>query len=419
MRIVVQKFGGSSLSTVDHIRRVAERVAATRSLGPNVVVVVSAMGDTTDHLLGLMRALGTRVPPRELDALLATGEQVSTALLAAALQIIGCPARSFTGWQAGITTDRVAGKARIVAVDTARLRGALEAGWVPVVAGFQGISPDGDVTTLGRGGSDTTAVALAAVLQAEACEIFSDVEGVYTADPRVVSEARRIPIIAYDEMMEIAHLGAQVLQIRAVECAAMNGVTITARSTFTDGSGTRITSAEEMAKMRGGGFVESGAVARAVAHDRDVAKLALCGVPDRPGIAMRVFQALAERNVNVDMIIQSQSRDGKNDIAFTVAGDDLEAAREALEVVSAVVGADATLAAAGFGKVSLIGAGMASHPGVAGTMFAALAEEGINIDMISTSEIKISCLVEQGAIDRAVRSVHRAFGLDRPETGSA
>ncbi len=402
--LVVQKFGGSSLATPDHVRRVACRIAQDRAAGRRLVIVVSAMGDATDELLESLRVLNPRAPAREVDMLLATGEQVSIALLASALWALGCPAVSLTGWQAGVRTDRVHRKAQIAAMQPSRVLRELEAGRVVIVAGFQGLSPDGEITTLGRGGSDTTAVALAAALGADECEIYSDVDGVYTADPRVVRSARRISIISYDEMMEMAHLGAQVLQIRAVECALVNDVTIIARSTFTAGPGTRITEV---------GAVEDHSLARAVAHDRHVARLALCGVPDRPGVAHRLFAALAHQHINVDMIIQSQSRNGKNDIAFTVGSDELPHAEETARGVGRELGAEAVLAEDGYGKVSLIGAGMASNPGVAAGMFAALADAGVNIEMISTSEIKISCLLRREVVDTAVRAVHDAFNLGR------
>ena len=408
--LVVQKFGGSSLATAAHIRRVAERIRRDREAGRRLVVVVSAMGDTTDDLLGLLAQITDRPPSREVDMLLTTGEQASTALVASALQALDVPAVSLTGWQAGIATDGVHRKARIRDIHPERVRREVDAGRVVIVAGFQGLSPEGEITTLGRGGSDTTAVALAAALGADACEIYSDVDGVYTADPRVVPDARRIPVISYEEMMEMAHLGAQVLQIRAVECALMHRVVIAARSTFTDGPGTRITGVEE---------VEDRSVARAVAHDRNVAKLALCGVPDRPGIAYRLFAALAAEHINVDMIIKSQSRDGKNDIAFTVDREELPHAERTSRTVGAELGVEEVLAEAGYGKVSLVGAGMASNPGVAAGMFEALAGAGINIEMISTSEIKISCLVRQDRLDDAVRAVHAAFRLEAaPPQGS-
>jgi len=401
-QVVVQKFGGSSLADADRVRRVAARIAADRASGRQLAVVVSAMGDTTDDLLALLHRLNPRPPAREVDMLLATGEQASTALVASALWAAGCPAVSLTGWQAGISTDHVHRRAEIRGVDTARIRRELAAGRVAVVAGFQGLAGDDEITTLGRGGSDTTAVALAAALGAEACEIYSDVDGVYTADPRVVPDARRIPAISYEEMMELAHLGAQVLQIRAVECALVHRVTIHARSSFLDGPGTRITEVDPL---------EDRAVVRAVAHDRNVAKLALSGVPDRPGVAHRLFAALAEEQINVDMIIQSQSRSGRNDIAFTVARDELAHAEETARAAARDLEAEGVLAENGFGKVSLVGAGMASRPGVAAGMFAALAQAGINIEMISTSEIKISCLVRVERLDEAVRAVHARFQL--------
>lgn len=394
------------MATPEHIRRLAQRILRDRAAGRRLVVVVSAMGDTTDELLALLRQVTDRPQSREVDMLLTTGEQACTALVASALHAVGVPAVSLTGWQAGIATDTVHRKAQIQTIDPARVRREVDAGRVVIVAGFQGLSPDGEITTLGRGGSDTTAVALAAALGAESCEIYSDVDGVYTADPRVVPDARRLPVISYEEMMEMAHLGAQVLQIRAVECALIHRVTITARSTFTDGPGTRITGVDE---------VEDRAVARAVAHDRNVAKLALCGVPDRPGVAFRLFAALAAEHINVDMIIQSQSRDGKNDIAFTIDREELPHAQRTAGLIGAELGVEEILAEAGYGKVSLVGAGMASHPGVAAGMFQALAQAGVNIEMISTSEIKISCLVRQDRLDDAVRAVHAAFDLGGQE----
>ena len=402
MALVVQKYGGSSLASPDHIRRVAARVARSALAGESVVVVVSAMGDTTDGLLSLLGQVAERPHPREVDMLLATGEQVAVALMASALRAQGCEAVSLTGWQAGVQTDGVHRKAQIARVDTARLQAELDAGRIVVVAGFQGLSPEAEITTLGRGGSDTTAVALAAALHASACEICSDVDGVYTADPRVVTDAQRIPAISYDEMMEMARLGAQVLQPRAVECAALHGVTIVARASFQDGPGTTIS---------GGVSMEAQSAVRAVAHERHVAKLAITGVPDRPGVAHCLFAALADRHVDVDMIIQSQSRDGKNDIAFTVAADELLHARECAESAAYELAAEAVLAEAGYGKVSAVGAGMVSHPGVAARMFGALATAGVNIEMISTSEIKISCLVRADQVETAVRAVHAAFAL--------
>ena len=406
--LVVQKFGGSSLATPAHVRRVAARIAAERAEGRRLLVVVSAMGDTTDQLLDLLHEINPQPLPREVDMLLATGEQASAALLASALSALGVRAVSLTGWQAGITTDGVHRKAEIHSIETVRLEQELASGAVVVVAGFQGVAERSEITTLGRGGSDTTAVALAAALHAERCEIYSDVDGIYTADPRLVPQARRIPVISYEEMMEMAHLGAQVLQMRAVECALLHRVHLLALSTFQPGPGTRI---------REVGAVEDRAMARGVAHDAHVAKVALCGVADRPGVAQRLFAALAEARINVDMIIQSQSRDGRNDIAFTVGDDELPHARAAATAVAAGLGADSVLAEAGYGKVSLVGAGMASHPGVAAAMFAALAEAGINIDMISTSEIKISCLVRADRLQEAVRAVHAKFRLGEGPAG--
>jgi aspartate kinase len=408
--VIVHKYGGSSLASPEHIRRVAERVARTRRSGADVVVVVSAMGDTTDELLDLLARVARRPPAREIDMLLTSGEQVSVALLAAALEDAGCPARSFLGWQAGIETDGVHRKARIRRIEAGRIRAALAEGRVAVVAGFQGITADAEVTTLGRGGSDTTAVALAAALDASSCEICSDVDGVYTADPRVVPDARRLDVVSYEEMMELSSVGAQVLQLRAVEVAERHGVTIVARSTFVDGPGTRITGVEGM---------EDATPARGVAIDRNVAKIVLFGVPDRPGIAHRLFAALAEHHINVDMIIQSASRDTGADISFTVAREDMERAGEVAADVGRELGAQGCQADADVGKVSLVGAGMASRPGVAATMFGALSGAGINIEMITTSEIRISCVVRAADVDAAVRAVHAAFDLGRSGASGA
>jgi len=400
--VIVQKYGGSSVATAERIARVAERVAATARSSP-VAVVVSAMGDTTDDLLGLLRQLNPDPPAREVDMLLAAGEQISAALLAAALHARGVPAKALLGWQAGLHTDGVHRKARIAGVDPTRVRAVLAEGAVPVVAGFQGLHA-GEITTLGRGGSDTTAVALAAALGCPRCEIYSDVDGVYTADPRVVPSARRLDSVSYDEMMELAYLGAQVLQIRAVELAEAQRLVIVARSTFTDGPGTEI---------REVGPTESEMTVRGVAHTTHIAKVTIRGVPDRPGFAHRLFASLAGHGVNVDTIVQSAPREGRSDIVFTVSSDDLPRTIEVAREAAAEVGAEGADADEGVATVSVVGAGMVTRPGVAATMFGALADAGINIQAITTSEIKITCLVRESDVVAAARAVHAAFGLDR------
>ena len=401
--LLVQKFGGSSLANPQLVRHAADVVATARRRGDRVVVVVSAMGDATDDLLDLAAAVHAQPPAREVDQLLATGEQVSAALLAIALDYQGCPAVSLTGGQAGIRTDGLHRRASILGVSAQRVARELEAGRVAVVTGFQGIRGE-ETTTLGRGGSDATAVALAAALAADACEIYSDVAGVYTADPRVVPTARKLPAVAYEEMLELASLGARVLQARAVEYAWRHWVVIHARGTFTSEEGTLVRNLAS----------EVDRVATAVTCDTNVAKIGLVGVPDRPGVAYQLFSALADHHINVDMIIQSVARDGHNDIAFTVTRDDLAVARQVAAAVAADLGAEGTIWDEGVAKVSLVGIGMASHAGVAARMFQALAAERINIDMISTSEIKISCLVAAGRAHDALRAIHDALDLSRP-----
>lgn len=414
--IVVQKYGGSSVADPDRIRRVARRVVETHRSGCPVVVVVSAMGDTTDHLIELAHQISPHPPRREMDMLLATGEQVSIALLAMALQAIGAEAISLTGAQVGIRTDGSHMKARIQEVRTERILRELASGRIVIVAGFQGIDEADDITTLGRGGSDTTAVALAAALKAERCEIFTDVDGVYTADPRVVPEASRLEWISYGEMLEMASLGAVVLQPRAVEYAAQYGVVLRVRSSFGDGPGTEVREAASMENAR---------VVVGVTHDRNVAKVVVVDVPDRPGVAHSLFDALAREEINVDMIVQTTKEQRVTDLLFTVTRDDLPRAREIVSQVARELGATGVQDDASVAKVSIVGAGMMSHPGVAARMFGALAEGGINIQVISTSEIKISCLIDETQIEDAVRRVHRAFGLEklgtelRPACGTA
>ncbi len=402
MPIIVQKFGGTSVATPTRIKKVARRVIDRKYDGYSVAVVVSAMGHTTDELLELAKRVADRPVPREIDMLLAAGEQVSAALLALAINELGCPAISLTGPQAGILSDDVHRKARIHEVRPQRVVAELKKGNVVVVAGFQGLNPRGDIATLGRGGSDMTAAALAAALKAEQCEIYTDVDGVYTADPRVEPEARKLEAISYDEMLELASMGAQVLQMRSVEYAKYHGVVLHVRSSFNHSQGTLVKEVDSM---------EPGRIVSGIAHDSHVAKIAIKGVSDRPGVAFQLFQALGENNINVDMIIQGFNSDGLNDIAFTVAEEDLEEAVEITRQVALKLGAKEVVYDSNVAKVSIIGAGMTSHPGVAALMFGALADHEINIQLISTSEIKISCIIDRKQVDTAVRAIHRRFGL--------
>jgi aspartate kinase len=403
MALVVQKYGGSSVADADKIRNVARRVV-DRAPGNQMVVVVSAMGKTTDGLVGLAASLAPSPEPRELDMLLATGEQVTIALLAIALQALGFKARSFTGPQAGLRTDRAHTKARITRITAERVRAALDAGAVAVVAGFQGQSDDDEITTLGRGGSDLTAVALAAALKADVCEIYTDVDGVYTADPNVVPDARKLPRVAYDEMLEMASLGAKVLQARSVEFAKKYGVAVHVRSTFKPDPGTIVTREES-------GMED--AVVTGITHDRGQAKISLLRVPDRPGIAAQVFGALGAKTIVVDMIVQNISRDGYTDISFTVPRGDAARATAALEEIARAVGAQGVVHDERVAKISIVGVGMRSHSGVAARMFGAMSREGINIQMISTSEIAVSCVIEDKYAELAVRALHDAFELGR------
>jgi aspartate kinase len=402
MSLVVQKFGGTSVSDADRIRTVADHIARTRRHGDDVVVVVSAMGKTTDDLLRLAGDVSAVQPPRELDMLLTAGERVSMALLVMALADQGVDAVSFTGSQAGIITDSTHTRAKIVEVRGDRLREALKAGRVPVVAGFQGVSTERDVTTLGRGGSDTTAVALAAALGADACEIYTDVSGVFSADPRIVPEARRLGRISFEEMLDIAASGGRVLALRSVEFARNHHVPLHVRSSFTWEPGTWVV--EEDPQMEQ-------AVVTAVTHDTSEAKLTVTGVPDRPGIAARLFRALADRHVNVDTIVQNVSVHGATDISFTVPRDDLAPSLEVTRSLLSEIGATEVLADDDIAKVSLVGAGMRTHPGVSATMFETLAAHDINIEMISTSSIRLSCVVRAGKVEEAVRALHQAFDL--------
>jgi aspartate kinase len=403
MALVVQKYGGSSVADAEKIRNVARRVAEG-AVGHQVVVVVSAMGKTTDGLLGLARQVTPSPDPREMDMLLATGEQVTIALLAMALHGLGFKARSFTGPQAGLRTDRAHTQARIAQITAERVRAALDTGAIAVVAGFQGLSDADEITTLGRGGSDLTAVALAAALKADVCEIYTDVDGVYTADPNVVPEARKLPRVAYDEMLEMASLGAKVLQARSVEFAKKYGVTVHVRSTFKPDPGTIVTREES-------GMED--VVVTGITHDRSQAKISLLRVPDRPGIAAQIFGALGAKRIVIDMIVQNISRDGFTDISFTVPRGDAGPAIAALEEIAGAVGAQGVLPDERVAKISIVGVGMRSHSGVAARMFGALARESINVQMISTSEIATSCVIEDKYAELAVRALHDAFELGR------
>jgi aspartate kinase len=400
---VVQKFGGSSLATPERIGHVADRVAATAASGVSTCVVVSAMGRTTDELLELAAQVSRNPHPRELDMLLSAGEQTSIALLTMALLDRGLPAISLTASQAGIVTDGSHGNARIVEMRADRVSAAIERGQIAIVAGFQGISSDLEMTTLGRGGSDTTAVALAAALGADFCEIYTDVDGVYTADPRLVDRARRLSSLTYEEMLELAACGARVLMLRSVEYARSAGVAIHVRSSFNEEEGTWIGEREENSVER--------AIISGIAHDVSEAKVTVLGVPDQPGIAATVFRPLAEASINVDMIVQNVSEAGHTDISFTLPESELGRAETILSGVARSIGSSGVVADRDIAKVSLIGAGMKSDPGVAADMFEALADAGINIAIISTSSIRISCVVRRGAVREAVQAVHDRFGL--------
>ena len=405
-KLVVQKYGGTSVADPDRIRAVADHVVRTRAAGDDVVVVVSAMGKTTDDLLRLAHEVASSPPARELDMLQTAGERISMALLCIAIWDRGLPATSFTGSQAGIVTDSVHGRAKILEIRADRLREALVEGRVVVVAGFQGVSRARDITTLGRGGSDTTAVALAAALGAATCEIYTDVDGVFSADPRVVPQARLLSAVSYEEMLEMAATGGRVLALRSVEFARNHGVELHVRSSFTWEPGTWVR--KEAPPMEQ-------AIVSAVTHDTSEAKVTIEQVPDRPGIAARLFRALADESVNVDMIFQNVSLHGATDISFTVPMADLPTGLKVTEALAGEIGAVGVTHDAEIGRVSLVGAGMKTNPGVAAAMFEALAGAGINIEMISTSSIRISCVVRAGDVEEAVRVLHTAFGLDLPE----
>jgi aspartate kinase len=402
MAIVVQKYGGTSVGTPDRINAVAGRLIAAKERGDRVVAVVSAMGDVTDELLAKALAISDDPPEREMDMLLATGEQVTIALLAMAIHAQGHEAISFTGAQAGIVSDSTHTKARIQEIHTHRVSEALDRGLIVIVAGFQALTPEGEITTLGRGGSDTTAVAVAAGLAADVCEIYTDVDGVYTADPRIEPRARKLAAISYDEMLEMAATGARVLQLRSVEFARNHGVVIHVRSSFNDRPGTIVKEADETMEQ---------AIISGVTHDTSEAKVTIRDVPDRPGVAAEVFGTLADANVNVDMIIQNVSEAGMTDISFTTPKDDLTRAKRSVAQVVEELGARDWSVDESIAKVSLVGAGMKTHPGVAALMFRSLADAGVNLDMISTSAIRISCVIDASQVQQAVRALHSAFGL--------
>jgi aspartate kinase len=406
--LVVQKYGGSSVADAESIKRVAQRIVSTKRDGHDVAVVVSAMGDTTDELIDLANQVSPLPTARELDMLLTSGERISMALLAMAIANLGHEARSFTGSQAGVITDGSHGRARIIDVTPGRIRGALDEGLIAIVAGFQGVSQDSkDITTLGRGGSDTTAVALAAALGADVCEIYTDVDGIFTADPRIVSAARRIPDISYEEMMEMAACGAKILHLRCVEYARRYGMPIHVRSSFSNKTGTWVKESIEGNQMEQ-------AIISGVAHDRSEAKITVVGVPDKVGEAATIFSTLAEAEINIDMIVQnvSAAATSRTDISFTLPRTDGQAAMTSLNKIKERIGFDSLRYDDQIGKVSLIGAGMRSHPGVTAKFFGSIANAGVNIEMISTSEIRISVVVDQDDVDAAVMAAHRAFDLD-------
>ena len=406
MALYVHKYGGTSVGDISRIKNVAERIQKARQRGDNVVVVVSAMSGETNKLVALAQAVQERPNPREMDVLLSTGEQVTIALLAMALQERGCPAVSYTGWQVRILSDASHTKARIEDIDTDEIIADLAEGKVVVVAGFQGVTEDGDITTLGRGGSDTTAVALAAVLKADECLIYTDVDGVYTTDPRVEPRARKLDRITFEEMLEMASLGSKVLQIRSVEFAGKYNVPLRVVSSFVEGSGTLI-SYEEVGVEK--------ALISGIAFNRDEAKLTVQGVPDRPGIASKILGPIADANIEIDMIVQNVAEDQTTDFTFTVNRGDYKKAMEILENTTKELGAKHVKGDDKIVKVSIVGVGMRSHAGIASKMFDALAREGVNIRMISTSEIKISVVVDEKYLELAVRTLHEAFGLERSE----
>lgn len=405
--LFVMKFGGSSVGTTERMGRVAQRIVDKKLQGHRVVVVVSAMGDTTDDLIEKANEINANPPAREMDMLLTTGEQISVALLSMAIHKLGHGAKSYTGWQAGIVTEAVHAKARINDISPERIFKALDDGNVVIVAGFQGMTEDGEITTLGRGGSDTTAVALAAAIQADACEIYTDVDGVYSTDPRIVKCARKLDTISYDEMLELAHLGAAVLHPRAVEYAKHNKVNLVVRSSFTNNEGTLVREEAEM---------EQGIVVRGIAYDKNVARISVLGVEDIPGVLAKMFGALANNGIDVDIIVQSGVQDGKADFSFTVSSADRAKAMDVLGGIKNAVPYREVSYEEGLVKVSIVGAGMVSNPGVAATMFEAISSVGVSIKMVSTSEIKVSCVIAAEKVHDVVRALHTAYGLDTADS---
>jgi aspartate kinase len=407
MALIVQKYGGTSVGSAERIKNVARRVAKFKNEGHQVVVVVSAMSGETNRLIALAKEIQSSPDPREYDVMVSTGEQVTIALLSMALMELGHHARSYTGAQVSIRTDNAHTKARILGIDDARLRGDLDNGCIVVVAGFQGVDEVGNITTLGRGGSDTTAVALAAALRADECQIYTDVDGVYTTDPRIVPEARRLSAITFEEMLEMASLGSKVLQIRAVEFAGKYRVKLRVLSSFEEeGDGTLITFEEDQHMEQ--------AIISGIAFSRDEAKITVLGVPDRPGVAYHILGPIADANIDVDMIVQNVGVEGMTDVSFTVNRNDYQKALKILEPIKARIHARDVVGGGGIAKVSVVGVGMRSHVGIASKMFRALSEDGINIQMISTSEIKISVVIDEKYMELAVRVLHKTFGLDQP-----
>ncbi|XID94138.1 aspartate kinase [Paenibacillaceae bacterium WGS1546] len=407
MSLIVMKFGGSSVGTTERMSRVAQRIVDKKLQGDRVVVVVSAMGDTTDDLIDKANEINDRPPAREMDMLLTTGEQISVALLSMAIHKLGHEAKSYTGWQAGIVTEAVHAKARITDISPERIFASLDEGNIVIVAGFQGMTEAGEITTLGRGGSDTTAVALAAAIKADVCEIYTDVDGIYSTDPRVVKCARKLDQISYDEMLELAHLGAAVLHPRAVEYAKHYKVNLVVRSSFTNHEGTLV---REDAQM------EQGIVVRGIASDKNVARISVLGVEDVPGVLAKMFGALAEQGIDVDIIVQSGVQDGKADFSFTVSLADRQRALDVLSGIQSAVPYREATYEEGLVKVSIVGAGMVSNPGVAAKMFEAISSVGVSIKMVSTSEIKVSCVIAAEPVQEVIRALHTAYGLDTAET---
>ncbi len=403
MALVVKKFGGTSVGDIDKIKNVARKVAKAKDKGDDLIVVVSAMSGETNKLVDYTNKTAEIPDLREYDVVVSTGEQVTIGLLSIALNAMGYKAKSFLGFQIPIITDSAYSKSRILKIEDAKIRKALKEGSIVVVAGFQGIDEKGNITTLGRGGSDTTAVALAAALKADVCEIYTDVDGVYTTDPNIVPEARRLDKISFEEMLEMASLGAKVLQTRSVEFAMKYKVPVMVKSTFTDSGGTLVTEDKDMEE----------AVVSGIAYDKNEAKITLVQIPDKPGIASKLFKPLTDANINVDMIVQNISTEGNTDLTFTVAKSDFKRAMEIIKDIAKDINAKNVVSDQSIAKISIIGAGMRSHAGVAQKMFSALAKENINIQMISTSEIKISCVIEAKYTELAVRVLHEAFGLDK------